>query len=70
LVVEGETGYTYAHGNVEEMGDAMRRCLSPEGVRLGGKARELARTNFSIQTVTDRYETLYRQLQQVDRATT
>ena len=62
LIVEGETGFTYAHSNVEEMGEAVRRCLSPEGIRLGERAREVALTRYSIQTITDRYEALYAQL--------
>jgi glycosyltransferase involved in cell wall biosynthesis len=62
LIREGETGYTYAHSNVEEMGEAVRRCLSPEGIRLGERAREVALTHYSIQTITDRYEALYAQL--------
>jgi glycosyltransferase involved in cell wall biosynthesis len=62
LIMEGETGYTYAHGNVEEMGDAVRRCLSSEGIRLGQNAREMAKSHYSIQAITDRYEALYEQL--------
>lgn len=62
LIREGETGYTYAHGNVEEMGEAVRRSLSPEGVRLGEKAREMARAHYSIQAIADHYEALYQQL--------
>jgi glycosyltransferase involved in cell wall biosynthesis len=62
LIIEGETGFTYAHGNVEEMGDAVRRCLSPESVRMGENAREMAQTHYSIQAITNRYEALYDQL--------
>ena len=62
LIQEGETGFTYAHGNVGEMGEAVRRCLSPEGIGLGEKAREMAQAHYSIQAITDRYETLYDQL--------
>lgn len=62
LIREGETGYTYAHGNAGEMGEAVRRCLSPEGLRLGERAREMAKTHYSIEAVTDRYEALYAQL--------
>lgn len=62
LIVEGETGYTYAHGNVEEMGEAVRRCLSPEGVRLGERARTMAQARFSIEAITGCYEALYEQL--------
>ncbi|HEX5674601.1 MAG TPA: glycosyltransferase family 4 protein [Azonexus sp.] len=62
LIREGETGYTYAHGDVTEMGEALRRCLSAEGGRLGGNAREVALTQYSIQAIADRYEALYEQL--------
>ena len=62
LIREGETGYTYAHGDVTEMGEALHRCLSAEGIRLGEKAREVAQTQYSIEAVTDRYEALYEQL--------
>lgn len=62
LIREGETGYTYAHGDVEEMGEAVRRCLSPDGVRLGQAARAVAEANYSIDVIADRYETLYAQL--------
>jgi glycosyltransferase involved in cell wall biosynthesis len=62
LIMEGETGYTYAHGNVDEMGEVVRRCLSPDGVRMGKRAREMAREHYSIQVITDRYEALYTQL--------
>ena len=62
LIREGETGYTYAHGDVTEMGEALRRCLSAEGGRLGRNAREVAQTQYSIQVIADRYEALYEQL--------
>lgn len=62
LIVEGETGYTYAHGNAEEMAQAVRRCLSPLGVQLGEMARQVAETRYSIQVIADRYEALYDQL--------
>jgi glycosyltransferase involved in cell wall biosynthesis len=67
LILNGETGHTYAHGDVDQMAEAVRSCLSPEGGRMGLKARELARARYSIQTITDRYEDLYRQL--LDQAT-
>jgi glycosyltransferase involved in cell wall biosynthesis len=70
LIQEGETGYTYSHGNVEEMGEAVRRCLSPDGIRLGETARATAQTRYSIQAITDRYEALYSQLLSNDRSMT
>jgi glycosyltransferase involved in cell wall biosynthesis len=62
LILEGETGYTYAHGNTEEMGEAIRRCLSPDGARMGENAREMALTHFSIRAIADQYEALYEKL--------
>jgi glycosyltransferase involved in cell wall biosynthesis len=62
LIAEGETGFTYAHGDVAQMGEAVRRCLSPDGIRLGARAREVAQASYSIQAVADRYQTLYAQL--------
>jgi glycosyltransferase involved in cell wall biosynthesis len=62
LILEGETGYTYAHGDVTEMGEALHRCLSPAGGCLGEKAREVAQRQYSIQAIADRYEALYEQL--------
>ena len=62
LIREGETGYTYAQGEVAEMGEALRRCLSAEGIGLGKQAREVALTQYSIEAIADRYEALYEQL--------
>jgi glycosyltransferase involved in cell wall biosynthesis len=62
LIREGETGYTYAHSDVTEMGEALRRSLSAQGAGLGEKAREVALTQYSIQAIADRYEALYEQL--------
>jgi glycosyltransferase involved in cell wall biosynthesis len=62
LIREGETGYTYAHGDVAEMAEAVRRCISDEGARLGPKAHEVAESHYSIRAIADRYETLYERL--------
>lgn len=62
LIREGRTGYTYAHGDVDEMATAVRRCLSAEGASLGKEARAVAEAHYSIQAIADRYETLYAQL--------
>jgi len=67
LVREGETGYTYAPGNVDELGAAVQRCLSAAGPRLGERARRMAQAAFSIQAVADRYEALYARLQGAER---
>jgi glycosyltransferase involved in cell wall biosynthesis len=59
LIMEGETGFTYAHGDVIQMGEALQRCLSPEGIRLGIQAHDVAQARYSIGAVADRYEALY-----------
>jgi len=62
LIMEGETGFTYAHGDVAEMARALQCCLSASGEEMGRKARELAEERYSIQAITDRYVALYGQL--------
>ena len=62
LVVEGETGVTYAPDDVTGLAAAVRHCLSPEGPGMGEKARRLAQERYSIRTIADRYESLYAQL--------
>jgi len=62
LIQEGETGFTYAPGDAAEMGEAVLRCLSFEGIRMGEKAREVAQARYAIQVIADRYEALYAQL--------
>jgi len=67
LVREGETGYTFAPGGVDDLGAAVQRCLSPAGPRLGERARRTAQAAYSIQAVADRYEALYARLQGAER---
>ena len=62
LIVEGETGHTYAPDDATSLAAAVRSCLSPEGAGMGRKARALAETLYSIRAVADRYEALYAQL--------
>lgn len=62
LIMEGETGFTYAHGDVAEMARALKCCLSAAGEEMGRKARQLAEERYSIQAITDRYVALYGQL--------
>ncbi len=59
LIVEGETGYTYAPDNVDELAAALRRTLAAEGVALGANARRLAQQRYSIQAIADGYEAIY-----------
>lgn len=62
LVVDGQTGYTYAHGVEEEMAEAVRRCLSPLGARLGENARQMAVERYAIPVIASKYEALYEKL--------
>lgn len=62
LIMEGETGFTYSHGDVEEMAGALQSCLSAAGEEMGRKARQLAQERYSIQVIADRYLGLYDQL--------
>lgn len=68
LIQQGRTGYTYAHGEVQELVHALRRCLGPEGRAMGAEARQQVEMRYSIKAVADAYEALYRQLLG-DRAT-
>jgi glycosyltransferase involved in cell wall biosynthesis len=62
LIMEGETGFTYAHGDVAEMARALQSCLSAAGQEMGSKARRHAEERYSIQAIADRYVVLYGQL--------
>ena len=62
LIMEGETGFTYSHGDVEEMAGALQSCLSAAGEEMGRKARQLAQERYSIQVIAGRYLGLYDQL--------
>jgi glycosyltransferase involved in cell wall biosynthesis len=62
LIVEGENGFTYAPDDLEALTAAVRRCLSPEGARMGARAREFVEARYSIRTIADQYEALYAQL--------
>ncbi|HOW46395.1 MAG TPA: glycosyltransferase family 4 protein [Rubrivivax sp.] len=59
LIVDGETGFTYAPGDVDALGNALQRCLGPEGPAMGANARRLAEQRYSISRVADAYEALY-----------
>jgi glycosyltransferase involved in cell wall biosynthesis len=62
LIVEGETGFTYPPDDVSGLAAAVRRCLGPDGERMGETARRLAESRYSIGRVADRYEALYAEL--------
>jgi glycosyltransferase involved in cell wall biosynthesis len=59
LVVEGETGHTYAPNDVDQFASAIRQCLSAAGAAMGERARVLAQAHYSIGHVADQYETIY-----------
>ena len=62
LIRQGETGFTYEHGQAEEMAAALKRCLGPEGRAMGENARRQVEARYSIRSIADRYEDLYAQL--------
>lgn len=62
LIVDGESGFTYAPDDSAGLAAAVQRCLSPAAAAMGAKGRRLAEERYSIRSVADRYEALYRQL--------
>ncbi len=62
LIVEGETGHTYAPDDAKSLAVAVRSCLAPAAAGMGEKARALAEAQYSIRAVADRYESLYARL--------
>jgi glycosyltransferase involved in cell wall biosynthesis len=62
LVVDGETGFTYATDDAVEFRQVIHRCIGGAAESLGSQARRLALERFSIQAVASRYEALYAQL--------
>jgi phosphatidylinositol alpha-1,6-mannosyltransferase len=68
LIVEGETGYTYAPDDSASLGAAIQRCLSPAAAGMGEMARRRIEESYSIHAVADRYQALYRKLAPGDHA--
>lgn len=62
LIVEGQTGRTYAPDDADELAAALHHCLSPEAAAMGVRARRVARERYSIDAIADRYETIYARL--------
>ncbi|MDE2083004.1 MAG: glycosyltransferase [Burkholderiales bacterium] len=58
LIVEGQTGYTYAPGDAQALAAELRRCLA-DGPALGAQARRLALQRYAIGVVADQYEAVY-----------
>ncbi len=62
LIVDGETGYTYAPDDVTALASAVQRCLSAEGVGMGANAESLAQKRYSILAIANQYEAIYARL--------
>lgn len=61
LIVEGETGFTYAPDDSAGLSIAIQRCLS-SAAGMGTKARRLTEERYSIHVIAHQYEALYWQL--------
>ncbi len=61
VIPDGEAGYLFPVGAVEEMAEAGIRLLTDEALHAGHREAglELARTRFSAEAVVPRYEALY-----------
>ena len=62
LIVEGETGLTYASNDTAGLAAAVTRGLASAGPGMGENARLLAQQRYGISTVADQYEALYARL--------
>lgn len=62
LILQGRTGFTYQHGEVDALVQSLRQCLGPEGRAMGIEARQQVETRYSIKAIADAYEALYAEL--------
>lgn len=62
LIVDGHNGFTYELGDVEGLGDAVRRCLGQGRAALRDNALHIAQQRYSIGAVADAYQALYARL--------
>ena len=71
ILIEGETGFLAASGSADALRAAMARLmsLSPEGRRaMGLNARMLVTERFSLETVLNLWESIYRDLLEHNRS--
>lgn len=62
LIVDGDTGFTYAPGEVKALAQAIHCALAPEGRAMGANGRRMARERYAVRIVADQYESLYAQV--------
>jgi glycosyltransferase involved in cell wall biosynthesis len=62
LIQEGRNGLMFQPHDPEGLGEALKKLAQNNGNRLGVNARHFVETNFSLNSLTDRYEALYSQL--------
>jgi glycosyltransferase involved in cell wall biosynthesis len=64
VVIDGETGFLSAAGDVAGMAHHAHRLLSDEDLRrrMSHAARQLAETQFRLAPAVDRYEAAYRRV--------
>ena len=65
IIREGETGFGFTSGNVEELCSALRivaRLAEPEVSRMGRASRAWVETEFSVARYVERVTALYREL--------
>ena len=62
LIDDGVTGYLYPPDDEAGLAQAVRGVLTPAGMAMGAKGRQVAQSRYSIGAVADRYEALYAQL--------
>lgn len=65
VIAEGQTGWLASPGDAGALGAAMTRMMRtpPEERRsMGERARQRATERFSLESVLDRWEALYREL--------
>jgi N-acetyl-alpha-D-glucosaminyl L-malate synthase BshA len=64
VVLDGETGFLHAFGDVTEMAASLGRLADSPALarRMGERAAEHARAHFSAELVVPRYEAIYRRV--------